>query len=351
MTLTATQSGSFDDGATWGGTIPSGACYIIIPAGITVTFTGTKLNIYVITLTIDGTFQVVSTGGIGFTFGYSINILVRSGGVFADQTDTHIIFCRRDSVLTFLPGASFIGSNTQITAYTIFFLFPVNGLSYTLGSSIAGPFTLGILLDGTLKNFNSVMCIVRQSGSWSNDVTWLGGIAPTVDFCGSAGGCDLFIPTGLTVSTASLNGVLDILFNEMTVSLGSSLRLGTPNSNTGFRFSFAVKLNVYGWVSDVTDGTGGILFPGGSYFSFFPGGYFTSLFATFIQIYDTNSGQAVGEAFSLLTIFFGPYFIQIPTTGSITWSYQRTYLSSISVMKEIYTNDHRQMKRMRKLDE
>ena len=68
LTYTAVQSGAFDNIATWGGVVPTGICYIVIPSGFTVTFTGSVLSVNVITLTIDGTFQVTSTGGVGFAF-------------------------------------------------------------------------------------------------------------------------------------------------------------------------------------------------------------------------------------------------------------------------------------------
>ena len=79
------------------------------------------------------------------------------------------------------------------------------------------------------KHSESVMCLVRQSGEFNVGLTWLGGVAPTVDFCGGAGGCDLFIPTGFSLSTVSLNGVLNIRFNVIVVKEGATFELGAAS--------------------------------------------------------------------------------------------------------------------------
>ena len=60
------------------------------------------------------------------------------------------------------------------------------------------------------RKFKSVMCLGRRSGSFSANTTWLGGVAPTTDFCGSVGGCDLYLPSGLTITTEALSGELSI---------------------------------------------------------------------------------------------------------------------------------------------
>ena len=150
LTYIATRSGEFDDEDTWtDGFVPSGDCSVIIPTGLTVTFTGTLLNVSISTLTISGTFTIISTGGIGFGFAFGINIIVKSGGTLKDQTDNNRIYTRADSVFTFLPGASFTGSNTRVLTFTGTAPGEGVGASVTFGSSITGPFTLGVLVDGT----------------------------------------------------------------------------------------------------------------------------------------------------------------------------------------------------------
>ena len=162
------------------GFIPAGSCSVVIPTGITVTFTGTLLNINISTLTIAGTFTITATGGIGFGFGFAINILIEGGGSFQDQTDVHLIFVRYDSVFTLLSGSSFTGVNTQVSTFTGATPGVGVGTTVTLGSGISGPFTFGVLVDGSIQTFESVMCLVRQSGEFNVGLTWLGGVAPTV---------------------------------------------------------------------------------------------------------------------------------------------------------------------------
>ena len=321
ITYEASQSGSFDDPTIWiGGVVPFGDCSIIIPVGIVITFSSEVLNINVRTLTIRGTFTITTSSQIGFAFAYAINIIIFRGGSIIDQTNTNKIYCHADTIFTFLAGASFTGVNTQVIVYIGSTVGQGVGESYILGSSITTVFTLAILVDGTIKPFRSVMCLARQSGSFTIGSTWLGGIAPTADFCASAGGCDLYIPSGFTLSTASLNGQLTIRFNILIIISGGTLQLGTVGSTTGFRFSFSFILNIYGVLEDVTGGTGGIFVPAGSNFNFFEGSTFVSVVATFLIVFDPATGLPIGQPFSLSVSFSGPLFIIISITGEITES-------------------------------
>ena len=274
--------------------MPSGDSSVIVPTGFTLTFTGTLLEVNIRTLTISGTFTIISTGGVGFGFAFGINIIVKGGGTLRDQTDNNRIYTRADSVFTFLSGASFTGSNTQVFTFTGTAPGEGVGASVTFGSSITGPFTFGVLVDGTTQRFNSVMCLGRRSGTFTKDSTWLGGVAPTADFCGSAGGCDLYLPSGFTLSTESLSGELNIQFNVVTITSGAKFQLGASGLTGGFRFKFPVTLNGYGTIEDVTGGTGGIFIPLKSNFNFFAGGQFSSTVATFLRVFDTTTGSTVG---------------------------------------------------------
>ena len=315
----AIQSGAFEELTTWDvGAIPTGDCSIIIPAGITVTINTETLNVNVRTLTINGTFIIASTSTAGFAFGFAINIILFPGGSFMDQSDANLIYCRPDTVFTFLIGASFTGFDTTIVIYTGISIGEGIGENFILGSSVQGAFTFAIFIDGTVRTFDSVMCATRQTGSFTDGATWLGGIAPTINFCALAGGCDLFIPSGFTLSTGSLGGVLLIRFNVFIISSGGRFQLGTSGSTSGFRFSFRLILRVYGTLEDVTGGTGGILLPIGSSFNFYTGARFVSIVATFLRIYDPSTGLFVGEPFVLSISFSGPFFIIISITGEIT---------------------------------
>ena len=318
-TFIAARTGSFDVAATWiGGVVPSGNCSVIIPANLIVDFTGGVLSVSIRTLTIDGTFTVISTGGVGFGFTFSINIIVRGGGTFQDQTDNNQLCFQSDSIFTILPSGSFIGSNTQV------FTCPGSpptvgvGVSVTVGSSISGPYTLGVLLDGSIRSFSSIMCLARQSGSFSQGSSWLGLIAPTVDFCASVGGCDLYIPSGFTLSTASLNGVLNIQFNVIIINYGATFEIGTSGSLTGFRFTFSVIINCYGYLTYVTGNDGGIFVSVSSSLNLFTNGTFTSGVATFLQVYDASTGGTIGAQFNLTVSINGPFFIVVSSTGDIS---------------------------------
>ena len=320
-TFTAKQSGAFDDIATWtSGVVPSGKCSIDIPTGFTVTFTGTLLDVEITTLTISGTFTIVSTGGIGFGLSFPINILIKSGGSLTDKTDNNRLYVRADSVFTFLSGASFTGSNTQVFTFTGATPGSGAGTSITFGSSITGPFTFGASVDGTTRRFNSVMCLSRQSGGFRTGSTWLGGVAPTVDFCGSAKGCDLFLPGGFTLSTDDLNGELDIQFNTIEIAAEATFALGSAGSSAGFRFKFKATLNANGTIEDTTGGTGGILIPFGSNFNLFGGAKFVSSVSTFLRVFDPTTGATVGDGLSLSGSLSIPFFVGVSSTGQVSTS-------------------------------
>ena len=222
-------------------------------------------------------------------------------------------------MLTFLPGASFTGSSTKLITFTGATGGQGAGASLTLGSSFTGPFTAGISVDGTARRFRSVMCLARRSGGFRRASTWLGGVAPTVDFCGGASGCDLFLPGGFTLSTEELNGELDIQFNVINVAAGGSFKLGTKGSSTGFRFKLRTTLNILGTLEDVTGGTGGILVPFGSGLNLFFGARFVSSVSTFLRVFDA-SGQTVGSGLSLSSSLVGPLFAAIESDGEVTTS-------------------------------
>ena len=236
----AAQSGAFTDAATWiGGQIPSGVCSITIPAGITITFTGELINIEIQTLTIAGTFLVVSSGDI--TFQYPINIIVQAFGTLTDQTSGHKWYFLGGSLCTFYSSASFVGVGTIFWTYTTLPASGSQGVSYTVGSTLQGPFTFGVLFDGTIQTFAKVTFIVGITGDFSASGTWLGGVIPTGSFCNEVGGCKLYISSGCTLSTASLNGQCDINFIDITVATGATFELGSA----GFVWWFSISIFIH----------------------------------------------------------------------------------------------------------
>ena len=145
-------------------------------------------------------------------------------------------------------------------------------------------------------------------------------MAPTTDFCGSVGGCDLYLPSGFTITTESLSGELNIQFNVVTIVSGAKFQLGASGLTAGFRFKFPVTLNGYGTIEDVTGGTGGIFIPLKSNFNFFAGGQFSSTVATFLRVFDTTTGLTVGDGLSLSASLSGPFFVGVSSDGEVSTS-------------------------------
>ena len=313
--------------------MPNGQCSVVISAGFTVTFTGAVLTINIPLLTIEGTFIVTSSGSVGFAFGFSINILIRAGGTFQDQTDNNQLCFQTDTVVTFLPGAIFVGSSTQV--FTCSGSPPTVGVGVSIdfGSSIVGPFTFGILVDGTTRTFQSVMCIVRRSGEFTVGLTWLGGIAPTPDFCAGVGGCDIFIFTGFILSTGSLSGNFNIQINFLFIIEGATLELGTTSLTTGFWFRFSITIECYGTLISYVNG---IYMVGNSTLNFYAGGRFTSTLYVYLYVYNVITLEIIGQ-FELGFLIIGPYFIVITIDGRFLVTIPTTITPALTTTPAIGT--------------
>ena len=269
--------------------------------------------------------RIISTGNIGFTFSFTVNIIIHDGGLLQVSTGGNIIYCRPDSVFTFLPGSSFIGSSTQLSVYTGASPSAGIGSTFNLGSGFTGPFTIAILVDGNIRTFRSMTCVVRQSGSFAVSATWLGGIAPTIEFCALVGGCDLYIPQGFTLSTASLNGQLNIRFNLITVSFGAFFELGSPGFGSGFRFMFSFTFEIYGTLTYVPSDNAGILIPFGCQFNFYDGAIFFTTVTINVSTYDPNTLLTIGSVISLTNGYSQAVFVQISDTGVTNINSIRTF--------------------------
>ncbi len=314
----AAQSGAFNVSTTWsGGLIPSGECSIVIPSGITVTFTGEILDINVQTLTVAGTFAIASSASVGFTFKFAINIIVQAGGIFQDQTTAHQLFFLAGSLCTFYPGTLFFGSSTVVFTYQTLPATGSLGANYTFGSSFSGPFTFGILLDGSIQTFTKVTFIAAISGNFTETNTWLGGIVPNESICSLVGGCGLYISSGCVLSTASLNGQLNINFNLITISSGGTFELGAADCLCGFRFQFEFRFDIYGVLKYLPLNTDGIFLPIGTAFNFYANASFVSNSSITLISYDPVTNVTVGVGISISSSFSGPYFALISENGDI----------------------------------
>ena len=316
----AVQSGSFSDSATWlGGIVPSGRCSITISASVVVTFTGATLDIDLQTLSIDGTFTIVSTGNVGFTFTSAVKVVVSKGASLKDQTDNHQIYCLAGSAFTFKAGGSFTGSSTKVSVYKSVPASGSLGASFSFGSSLSGPFTFGVLLDGSIKTFGRVAFIADQTGSFSDDSTWLGGAAPTSDVCSSED-CELFTAPGVSLSTEKLGGSLSIKFSVITISASATLKLGALGLSAGFRFRSRVLISCFGTLQDVTGSAGGIFLTAGSNLNIESGGKFTNDVPTFLYVFNPDTDATIGSGLALSVSVSGPYFASVSLAGDISIS-------------------------------
>ncbi|CAF3665345.1 unnamed protein product [Rotaria socialis] len=305
----AIRSGAFNNPLTWaGGIVPYGSCSVVISAGVTVTLAVPALFIRMKKCDIYGSLALGS-GSSSFRFNYATTIIVRAGGAVQDLTSNKNILIPASTFITVLSGGGFCAAGTIIQAYSSAGV----GKSVTR-TSASGPFTCGILPSGGLLSYNKVTFIAIKSGGFTAGSTFLGGLPPSSDIC-SGGGCGIQIESGVTLSTADLNGKMSLQIDEINVAAGAFFELGTAGSTSGFKFLFSIQLNVLGRLNFVGSG-GGILIPSSSAFNFFGGGSFTSIFASaFIQVFSLTTGLSIGTPKILGSSFTGPYFITISVGG------------------------------------
>jgi hypothetical protein len=331
VTFIAYVSGSITTAGTWlGGILPTadvcnaaGGCGLYIAPGCTLTTDGLNnqltINFNSIMIDTGSTFLVGSSGVTGgFTFTFPINIIVLKGGKLQDQTSNNQIYFLSGSALTVYPGGFFVGTNTQIFLYTTLPATGSLGVSYTIGSNVAGPFTATVIVNQQIMYYAKIVFVAIASGTFTSASTWLGGVVPTAAACAAAGGCTLYIAPSVVLSTTDLSGQLNIDFNFITIAAGATFQLGAAGVNTGFYFDYSVEIDNYGILSDVSGGTGGLYIPPDSSFNIFPTGSFTSLVNTFLFVYNLDTFAVIGIPITLLTSMFGPYYIFISADGTYT---------------------------------
>jgi hypothetical protein len=82
------------------------------------------------------------------TFQYPTNMMIFSGGVLQDLTSTHQWFVSSNTIITIYNDGSFISS--QPTKLISNF----NNSTETFNSSISGPYTITIDLQGKIQNYS-----------------------------------------------------------------------------------------------------------------------------------------------------------------------------------------------------
>jgi len=322
----AVQSGEFTDSSTWkDGVVPYGNSTVIIPPGISVTLAKALVDLYVEAFEINGTLTLGSSSNDSIQFTYPVNLIVYPGGTLIDNTGGHVFDLAKGSIVTVYPDGTFTGDGTVINSDSSKRSLSRNKRRILLPSG-RGPRTCGVLPNGQQQSFEKVTSMVCGSSEFSSRHSWLGGRPPTRAGCALAGGAGLSISAGFSLSTASLNGQLDMNFDLISIEASARFRMGTFGSAFGFRFQFRLKLQIYGVLEESTGGTGGIYIPAGSALNFFPGGSFFSLVATSLIIYDPLTGTILTR-FALSVSFSGPFYITISLSGSISISYTSKFLS------------------------
>lgn len=321
LPIAPSKSGDFFDATVWGGAIPKAGATISIPAGISISLSGLSFGINVAQWDLSGTL-VLGQGSDGFTFTNPLNMIVRAGAAINDLTTGHRITLPRKSGIMVLKGATFgaIGTLLRLSGSV-----GADG-SLTL-SSIAGPFTVGGFGNGMLKLYNRLTFLVGQSGRFTSPDTFLGGFCPGAQLC--ADGCDIEVQSGATLSTDDLNGVLNFPVGTISTLLGGGLELGTVGLNTGFQFSSAINLNLFGGLKFTASG-GFLRFPGSSNFNLREGGWFSSGISAGIQIFNPLTGANIGNPFLLGTrLAGGSFLLGFALDGTMSSSGSSNY-SSIS---------------------
>ncbi|CAF1108208.1 unnamed protein product [Adineta steineri] len=314
----AINSGDIGSGSCYlGGSAPGQDCalspcgiYIAPKCTLTTASLSGQLSINIGTIIVNsGSTCDLGTGGSSSQFKCinPISIIVQSGGTLQVSASSKTLLLPLSSIITMYTGGSWGATGIIIQSYTLSGL----GSSFTI-TKAAGPFTCAFLSDGTMLQYDEVAFIAINSGDIGSGSCYLGGFAPTVAGCSA--GCALYIAKGVIFSTASLNGVMSIDFDTITVAAGATFQLGTPGSTAGFKFLFPVILDISGIFQFVASG-GGILLVAGSEFNILAGGSFISAVATFLQLYDPLSGVLIGTAFALISGQTGPFIIVISSTG------------------------------------
>ncbi|CAF4241286.1 unnamed protein product, partial [Rotaria sp. Silwood2] len=261
--IIANQSGDFNSINTWSNNIrPQNNSTVIIPSNITVYISNESyLNVNIQSFKIYGKLQIgspnISFLTTSFKFSYSINIMIFNGGLLEDLTSNHTWFILSNSIITIYRNASFYSSqSTKIISTS-------TNSTLILSSTIYGPYTLTVDLQGTIQNYSSITFLPYQSGDFGLNATWLGGLLPTLDRCSPTdGGCVLIIPAGFKVTRynnqSTINAVDVHIYGFFEISSSESYMFyysmtfyiyngGTFQDSTqnGFRFHINTSIIVY----------------------------------------------------------------------------------------------------------
>lgn len=278
------------------------------------------MAINVLTIIVNGVLRIISDEPLGFTFVYPVNIIIWQRGKLECLITAGRMNLVVDSIFIFFRRAKFDGIETQLYAYKTSVDTAVLIKNFTFSKAVRGPMTLDFLSNFTINTYSQVTFILREGGSFSNATSWPGFFPPSATFCKVASGCNLLIPSNYTLTTEALDGLLNIIFDRITITKDSVLQLGTPDSETGFRFQYSIRLDCYGTLQDVSGKSGGMSLPPGSSVNFFPDSSFISDVATSLNVVHRIQIDQILDSINWDTEFQGPVFYDIANSGKIVTS-------------------------------
>ena len=316
----ADESGEFNDPSIWRNQItPYSPAYVIIPRNVVVTLSRDILDLDMTDCDVYGTLVLGSSTSRSFTLNYPANVTIYENGTLQFPSSVREFISPPETLMITFPSGSLVGENVTITTSSNSRALARTDSRAFFGGNKRGPYTSCGLSGGSTFGDDSVANLPRRSGEFTDSNSWFGRKAPSSNVCERAGGCSLQIVTSVSLSTASLNGNLDIRFNIVVVSIISTLQIGTPGFGGGFRFRFEVQLNIFGILAEVSGTAGGIFVPPGSKLNFFPGASFTSIVATHLYVYDPNT-NAILTSITLEVSLTGPFYVSVAISGTISTS-------------------------------
>ncbi|CAF4738192.1 unnamed protein product, partial [Rotaria sp. Silwood2] len=221
-----------------------------------------------------------------------------------DLTSNHTWFILSNSIITIYRNASFYSSqSTKIISTS-------SNSTLILSSTIYGPYTLTVDLQGTIQNYSSITFLPYQSGDFGQNATWLGGLLPTLDRCSPTdGGCVLIIPAGFKVTRHHNQSTI----NAVDVHIYGFFEISSSESYT---FHYSMTFHIYngGIFQDSTQN--GFRFHINTSIIVYTGGTFIIRSTNAIYSYKEKNATISSLKFNKTNIT-GPYKISIDINGNI----------------------------------
>ena len=318
----ADRSGEFNDSSIWRNRIlPYGNASVLISSGASVTILRDTFDLNMVNCDVYGNLILGDSAKSAVTFVNPGSINVFEGGSVQFVSSVKEFHIPVGQLITGFPGSTLSGNNVSvITGSSSRSLTPSGTKSFTSGGR--GPMTHCGVEKGRSFEKDAVVDLPEKSGEFDSDDTWFGRRKPSADKCKRAGGsCQISMETSVSLSTSTLGGSLELNVSSISISVTSTIEIGTKGSSSGFKFRFSMVIEIFGTMSDVSETDGGIWVVFNTQINFRAGAKFTSKVETYLIVYNPFSGAIISR-FSLSLSFTGPFFFTIDAIGSISISIQ-----------------------------